>query len=67
MRIVPEGLVIETTVPPPAITAGMHVVRLEIPYGLMRRRIDLPPGRYALREQRLENGNLHLRITELAP
>jgi HSP20 family molecular chaperone IbpA len=67
VRIVAAGLVIETTVPPPMITASMHVVRLEIPYGLMRRRIELPPGRYALREQRLENGNLHLRIAELAP
>jgi len=65
--IVTAGLVIETTVPPPMISTAMHVVRLEIPYGLMRRRIELPPGRYALREQRLENGNLHLRIAELAP
>jgi hypothetical protein len=40
----------------------MHVVRLEIPYGRMRRRIDLPPGRYALRENRFENGYLFLRL-----
>jgi hypothetical protein len=33
----------------------------------MRRRIELPPGRYSLREQRFENGNLHLRIAELIP
>jgi len=67
VRIVPAGLVIETTVPPPMMTASMHVVRLEIPYGLMRRRIELPPGVYSLREQRFENGNLHLRIAELIP
>jgi len=29
----------------------------------MRRRIDLPPGRYVLREHRLENGYLYLRLT----
>ena len=63
VQITPTGLVIETTVPPPIFPAGVHVVRLEIPYGRMRRRIDLPPGRYALREHRLENGCLFLRLT----
>ena len=38
-------------------------MRLEIPYGRMRRRIDLPPGRYALLELRLERGYLYLRLT----
>jgi hypothetical protein len=37
-------------------------VRLEIPYGRMRRRIDLPSGRYVLGERRLERGCLHLRL-----
>jgi len=63
VQIAPSGLLIETTVPPPAFAAGMQVVRLEIPYGRMRRRIDLPPGRYALHEHRFENGNLYLRLT----
>jgi HSP20 family protein len=63
VQITPTGLLIETTVPPPAFPAGVHVVRLEIPYGRMRRRIDLPPGRYALREHRLDNGYLFLRLT----
>ncbi len=40
-------------------TRVMNVVRLEIPYGRMRRRIELPPGRYALTERRLEHGCLH--------
>jgi len=62
VQISSSGLLIETTVPPPAFAVGMHVVRLEIPYGRMRRRIDLPPGRYALRENRLENGHLFLRL-----
>jgi HSP20 family protein len=58
----PSGLVIEATVPPPRLAPDIHIVRLEIPYGRMRRRIDLPPGRYSLEEQRFENGNLYLRL-----
>jgi HSP20 family molecular chaperone IbpA len=57
-----SGLVIETTVPPPSFEAGADVVRLEIPYGRMRRRIDLPPGTYSLIEHRLERGYLFLRL-----
>jgi HSP20 family molecular chaperone IbpA len=63
VQITSSGLLIETTVPPPTFAAGVSVVRLEIPYGRMRRRIDLPSGRYALRENRLENGYLFLRLT----
>ncbi len=54
VQITPTGLQIDTTVPPPAVGAAMNVVRLEIPYGRMRRRIDLPPGRYVLIERRLD-------------
>jgi HSP20 family molecular chaperone IbpA len=67
VQITPTGLQIETTVPPPALSARMNVVRLEIPYGLMRRRIDLPPGRYALVERQLDRGRLFLRLTREAP
>jgi hypothetical protein len=59
-------LQIETLVPPPALGARMNVVRLEIPYGRMRRRIDLPPGRYALVERGLDRGCLFLRLTREA-
>jgi HSP20 family protein len=62
VQITASVLLIETTVAPPSFSAGVHVIRLEIPYGRMRRRIDLPPGRYALREHRLENGYLFLRL-----
>ncbi len=64
VQITPTGLQIETTVPPPAIGARMNVVRLEIPYGRMRRRIDIPPGRYALVERRLDRGCLYLRLVK---
>jgi HSP20 family protein len=66
VQITPTGLQIDTTVAPPAVSAVMRVVRLEIPYGRMRRRIDLPPGRYVLTERRLDNGCLHLRLTREA-
>jgi HSP20 family protein len=63
-QITPSGLLIETTVSPPAFEAGAEVVRLEIPYGRMRRRIDLPRGGYALLELRLDRGYLFLRLEE---
>jgi HSP20 family protein len=66
VQITPSGLQIETIVPPPALGAHMNVVRMEIPYGRMRRRIDLPPGRYALVERGLDRGCLFLRLTREA-
>ena len=64
VRLLPSGLAIEAEVAPPALGARMSVVRLEIPYGRMRRHIPLPPGRYELTERRLANGCLFLRLTE---
>ena len=61
-QMTPSGLLIETTVPPPAFEAGVEVVRLEIPYGRMRRRIELPAGTYTLIEHRLDRGYLFLRL-----
>src|SRR4030088_1709907 len=66
VQITPTGLQIETSVPPPSLGARTNVVRLEIPYGRMRRRIDLPPGRYALVERQLDRGCLFLRLTREA-
>ena len=63
VKIAPSGLQIETVVAPPSLHAQMNIVRLEIPYGLMRRRIDLPPGHYVLIERRLDRGYLFLRLT----
>ena len=63
-QITPSGLLIETTVTPPAFGVAAEVVRLEIPYGRMRRRIDLPPGGYKLLELKLDRGYLFLRLRE---
>jgi HSP20 family protein len=61
-----SGLLVEARVPPPLLTPRTGVVRLEVPYGTMRRQIELPAGRYRLTERRLSNGCLHLRLAELA-
>ena len=66
VQITPTGLQIETDVPPPSLSARVNVVRLEIPYGRMRRRIDLPAGHYALLERQLERGCLFLRLTRVS-
>jgi HSP20 family molecular chaperone IbpA len=62
-KVTSSGLLVEATVPPPAFAPGVEVVRLEIPYGRMRRRIELPPGSYTLLEFRLDAGYLFLRLT----
>jgi HSP20 family molecular chaperone IbpA len=61
-QVTPSGLLIEANVPPPAFEAGVEVVRLEIPYGRMRRRFELPPGTYTVLENRLDRGYLFLRL-----
>ena len=67
VQITPTGLQIATRVPPPSLGAHANVVRLEIPYGRMRRRIDLPSGHYVLVERQLDRGCLFLRLTREAP
>jgi len=67
VQITPTGIQVETAVPPPRLSARANVMRLEIPYGRMRRRIDLPPGHYALVERRLDRGCLFLRLTRETP
>jgi HSP20 family protein len=63
VQITSTGIQVDTIVAPPSLSARANVMRLEIPYGRMRRRIDLPPGHYALLERRLDRGCLFLRLT----
>lgn len=51
----------------PALPYRAGIERLEVPYGRMRRRINLPAGHYTLTERRLANGCLHLRLSEERP
>lgn len=59
------GIDITALVAPPAPGFGSGIERLEIPYGRMRRQINLPSGRYAVTERRLELGCLYLQLTEI--
>jgi HSP20 family protein len=63
VQLGPTGLQVDATVTPPTLSAAVNIVRLEIPYGRMRRRIELPPGHYVLTERRLEHGYLQLQLT----
>ncbi len=63
VQLNPAGLQIDATVSSPALSAAVNIVRLEIPYGRMHRRIELPPGRYTLTERSLNHGYLQLHLT----
>lgn len=55
---------IEAHVQPPRLPSRAGIERLELPYGVMRRRIALPLGQYTLTERRFSNGCLQLRLKE---
>jgi HSP20 family molecular chaperone IbpA len=57
---------VEARVRPMGLFPHAGIVRLEIPYGIMRRSIALPPGRYLLSERRAVNGCLYLKLREVA-
>jgi HSP20 family protein len=63
VQLSPAGLQIDATVSPPGLSADVNIVRLEIPYGRMHRRIELPPGHYVLTERSLNHGYLQLHLT----
>jgi HSP20 family molecular chaperone IbpA len=46
----------------PRLAHQARIVRLEIPYGRIERRIELPPGRYELLSQELLDGCLRIRL-----
>ena len=57
------GLVLQTERVPPSAIESLRIRRLEIPYGTFERRVELPPGRYTLREQHMADGCLELHLT----
>jgi HSP20 family molecular chaperone IbpA len=57
------GLVVRAEREPPSALECLRIRRMEIPYGAFERRIDLPPGRYTLSEQRMADGCLELHLT----
>jgi len=58
-------LQVEARVRPMGLFPDAGIVRLEIPYGIMRRSISLPPGRYVLGERRAVNGCLYLSLRKV--
>jgi HSP20 family molecular chaperone IbpA len=60
VELTPSGLLIrgESGLP---IQGGLaRIVRMEIPYGRMERRIELPAGRYQLLRHEFQDGCLHI-------
>ena len=49
----------------PEMCARSSVRRMEIPLGRFERRIQLPPNKYELRERRLIEGCLNLRLVRV--
>lgn len=58
------GLLVQTERVPPSALECLRIRRLEIPYGTFERRIELPPGRYTLRERHMADGCLELHLTK---
>lgn len=64
LEVSDTGLLVRTERPPPLALECRQILRLEIPYGHFERHIDLPPGRYTLRERRMADGCLALHLTK---
>ena len=47
---------------PPVPAAGARILRFEIPYGRMERRIELPPGHHEVLGQELQHGCVLVRL-----
>ena len=62
VELTPSGLSIRAANQLPRLAHQARIVRLEIPYGRIERRIDLPPGHYELLGRELIDGCLHIRL-----
>lgn len=64
VQVITGGIVISAERPLPPELATLRVRRLEIPYGRFERQLELASGRYALRERRMAEGCLTLRLVK---
>ena len=64
VEVVPDGLVVRAERAPPAELASMHIHRMEIPYGYFERHVALARGTYSVRERRMAQGCLTLRLSK---
>jgi HSP20 family protein len=62
IELTSDGLRVTAASRPPRLAHQARILRLEIPYGRMERRIELPPGRYQLLGQELLDGCLRIRL-----
>ena len=64
VEVVADGLVVRAERTAPAELSEMHIHRLEIPYGYFERHVTLARGRYTVRERRMLEGCLTLRLSK---
>ena len=64
VEVAPTGLMVSAERTPATEFACMRVRRLEIPYGRFERHIELASGQYALKERRMVDGCLELRLSK---
>jgi HSP20 family molecular chaperone IbpA len=62
LELLPTGLLVRGQSRLAVQARQARIVRLEIPYGRMQRRIELPPGRYQLRRRELQQGCLYIHL-----
>lgn len=62
IQLAADGLYVRATKSPPRLSQPARILRLEIPYGRIERHIELPPGHYELRERKLADGCLFIRL-----
>jgi HSP20 family protein len=62
IELTSDGLRVTAASRPPRLAHQARILRLEIPYGRIERRIELPPGRYQLLGQELLDGCLRIRL-----
>ena len=64
VEVVATGLIVSAERTPPADFSCMRVRRLEIPYGRFERHIELTSGQYVLKDRRMVDGCLELRLAK---
>lgn len=62
VELTPGGLLVRAQSRPPVSSGLARIVRMEIPYGRIERRIELPPGRYRLLSHEFLDGCMHIRL-----
>ena len=64
VEVAPAGLIVSAERTPSTEFGCMRVCRLEIPYGRFERHIELASGQYVLKDRRMIDGCLELRLSK---